>query len=249
MKYISVDVETLGLNTERHSLIEVGAVFDDLVTPIEELPTLHFYVVKDDNCYVGDPFAMSMHQKILKRIASREEGFTYCPEDCVDDYFYDFVCQHYEKNEKVNLAGKNFGNFDMRVLRRYGFAKLWKMSHRFLDPGSMFLQATDDAVPGLDLCLQRAGINKKVEHTAVEDAFDVVRLVRYKLCNHSSWLPEGASPMHRIQERLQDENLGIVAEYSTLKESLAYIQQRREESLGSSSMFILHTPSGEQVSL
>ena len=248
MKYISVDVETLGLNTERHSLIEVGAVFDDLKTPIDKLPTCHFYVVNEDNTYIGDPFAMSMHSAILKRIANREEGFHYVPEDCVDGVFYDFIHLNcgYEPNEKVTIAGKNFGNFDMRFLRRYGFAKMWKMAHRFIDPGSMFLQKEDVSVPSLKLCLERSGVHKEVSHTAIDDAMDVVRLLRYKLCNQSFYVPSDV-PMNKVEERLQDEHLGIVAEFPTFSESWDYVQKRRKEPLGTSSMFTIHMSNGEKV--
>ncbi len=73
--YVSIDIETTGLNPENCQVLEIGAVIDDGTTPIEDCPTFHCYV--DHGLILGEPFAVSMHSTILRRIATREQGYTY----------------------------------------------------------------------------------------------------------------------------------------------------------------------------
>ena len=42
----------------------------------------------------------------------------------------------------------------------------------------MEIKVTNRGTPSLDECLQRAGINKTVNHTAVGDALDVIRCLK-----------------------------------------------------------------------
>lgn len=75
------------------------------------------------------------------------------------------------------VAGKNFASFDLRFLRRLPNWNL-KLFHRFIDPSMFYMHVGDDVPPSTDECLKRAGIQKMVEHDALADAYDVVRLVR-----------------------------------------------------------------------
>jgi hypothetical protein len=54
-----------------NDIIEFGAVLDDLDLrmPIDSLPKFHCYLVKDSYC--GEPYALSMHPTIFRRIAER----------------------------------------------------------------------------------------------------------------------------------------------------------------------------------
>jgi len=83
----------------------------------------------------------------------------------------------------INAAGKNFGAFDCPFLEeKTSICKHVKFRHRFLDPGPMYMTKSDDAVPGLDECLRRIGIqNPIIAHTAIEDAIDVIKVIRFKL--------------------------------------------------------------------
>lgn len=183
MRYVSLDIETLGLDENHCDIIEFGAVLDDLTDPDPfDLPSFHCYLTKPHNYYKGDAFAMAMHSKILRRIADREKGYTYMPADCLDEAFAEWLVeQKFQENDKVILAGKNVAGFDLRFLKRVGFGQHFKIHHRCIDPGSMFMLPGEKEPPGLDLCLQRAGIDKKVNHTAIDDAIDVIRCVRHKL--------------------------------------------------------------------
>ena len=252
MKYASIDIETLGLDPSCCDTIEFGCVLDDLKEreSVESLPTFHCYLTRPRNMYRGDAFAMSMHQKILRRIADREEGYSYIPYDLLDEVFSDWL-QDQGVDNKLVIAGKNFAAFDLQFLKVIGFGAKTKYHHRGLDPGSMFFDPNiDDVPPGLEKCMERAGCPDLVKHTAVEDALDVVRCVRaaYPLntTNRTKSTIKEHGP-YSIEERLQDENLGIVERGLSLSGALAYITRRRGEPLGKCSMFTIFDRNGQKV--
>lgn len=200
MKYVSIDIETLGLDPNTCDTIEFGAVIDDLSNPkpLKELPRFHTYLVKLAGVYHGEPLAMALHTKILRRIAEREEGYTYTQSGRLGREFGNFLLENGYENvvdgnlyvpagytpqvEGVVVAGKNFNGFDMRFLRRLlHFETHIRFHHRALDPMPLYALSTDPSPPSMKTCLERAGIEKEVAHTAVEDALDVIRLLRVKL--------------------------------------------------------------------
>ena len=77
----------------------------------------------------------------------------------------------------VSMAGKNFGMFDYDFLPA-GVQE--KVFYRVLDPGSMFTDFKQDAVPpSLDVLKKRLGIdNWGVSHDAYRDALDVIAVFR-----------------------------------------------------------------------
>lgn len=196
MQYVSIDIETLGLDPACCDTIEFGAVIEDTSDwkDFEALPTFHCYLTKPRNIYKGDAYAMAMHQKILKRIGDREEGYSYVPGDMLDEVFAEWLEDNHLLEEDENrpnhkkpivVAGKNFDRFDLRFLEVLGFGRKVIMRHRTIDPGSMYFDPQNDEVPpGLEDCLLRAGIEKEVNHTAVEDALDVIKCVRAKQWNN-----------------------------------------------------------------
>jgi DNA polymerase III epsilon subunit-like protein len=188
-KYVSLDIETTGLNPENCQVLEIGAVIDDGTTPIEECPTFHCYV--DHGLILGEPFAVSMHQTILRRIATHEEGYTYLQPWEVATRFRDFLKEHGldSENEKIVVAGKNYANFDARFLRKLtNWDKHVRVHHRILDPAALYWQPETDGVelPDTKTCMERADIPGEVTHTAVEDAQVVVRLIRHAISNRKT---------------------------------------------------------------
>ncbi len=180
-RYASIDIETLGLS-DMCDMVEFGLVLDDLKSPIKDLPRYHSYVTlpKGRTLWMGEPYAMAMHSIILMRIAKHEDGYSYTPADLLDDSVGDFLKKS-GVTGKLVVGGKNFQGFDMKFLSKVGFGSSFKMSHRELNPGSMFFDPKiDKEPPSLETCLKRAGIEKSVEHTAVADAIDVIRCIRYK---------------------------------------------------------------------
>lgn len=191
MKYISIDIETLGLKFS-NGLIEFGAVLDDLSNPktLEDLPKFHAYLIQDQ--YFGEPYAMAMHSKILYRIDKREPGFNYLYPSQLGKEFKKFLLDNgYKQDDKpdregnqkitINVAGKNFMGFDYRFLEEHtDFNKNIRVRSRVLDPGPIYFQAGDQVLPSLGQCLERAGFEPSVAHTAIEDSIDVIKLIRCK---------------------------------------------------------------------
>jgi len=186
MKYVSIDIETTGI--QDCDIIEVGAVADDLSnldTPVEMLPTFHCYFVQEK--YQGEPFALNMHAEIFRRIAAREEGYNYYKANKFGHHFKNWLVKEagykLEKDRvKINAAGKNFANFDMPYLReKTDLFKHVGLRNRVLDPGILFVEDGDFAIPGLEKCKVRAGLKGYVDHTAVADAIDVAELIRIAL--------------------------------------------------------------------
>ena len=163
--------------------MEVGAVFDDLLDqkPLDLLPRFHCYV--RSNLLGGEPYALSMHPKILRRIAEQEPGFTYLWPGEVTREFKKFLLQHVPTaKDGVNVAGKNFDGLDRLFLEKLPkFKEEIKLRHRVIDPAILYWQPGDETLPGTELCYQRAGLEPVAAHTAIEDALGVIQLVRKKL--------------------------------------------------------------------
>lgn len=94
-------------------------------------------------------------------------------------------------NEKLNLAGKNLAMFDLKFLEalewrksktmeRYGEI-LFNYKHRIIDPSILFTDfITDNELCNLSKCKERAGLNNEVTHNALQDAWDVIQVLRTK---------------------------------------------------------------------
>lgn len=199
--YVSIDIETTGLNEDTCQVLSVGAVIDDWKTPIDELPTFHCYV--DHVVFKGEPFALSMHSKIFRAIATGDTDvpiltprrFTSVLHEAGSLSFPNWLQRYNLRVAKITVAGKNFGSFDRQFLRRLpGWDIL--MKHRFIDPGNLYYNPIiDDGPPSTETCMERAGILGEVAHTALEDALVVVKLIRHwAACRHM--LPVQATPSY-----------------------------------------------------
>lgn len=172
--YISIDIETTGLNPETCQILEIGAVYEDWTTPIEQLPTFHCYVLHD--LIVGQPYALQMNHRILKAIADRVVG-------CIHVYnvartFNNWLNKYWPCDKSIVSAGKNFAGFDRQFLTRLPKWNI-KFKHRTIDPAMLYWKPGHDEVPpSTETCMERANITGTVAHTAVEDAQLVIRLIR-----------------------------------------------------------------------
>lgn len=197
MRYVSIDLETTGLDPDKDDIVEFGAVIDDLEhpKPVEQLPRFHAYVlphrvdpqykhlapaaqVKHAR-YHGDPYALSMHPTIFRRIAKREAGYNYYEPDVLLNFFNAWLSNH-GLTEKIVFAGKNFASFDLQFLKKIPNWYIFDRNHRTFDPTPLFFKLGEDKVPpSMGVCLKRAGFPHDVVHTAVEDAISVIRLIRH----------------------------------------------------------------------
>lgn len=185
MRYVSIDIETTGLDHLSCKMIEFGAVVEDTNNslPLNELPKFHCYIIHDN--YSGDPYALSMNKEILRRITDRTEGYNYYTPQEAREAFLEFLCEiglanKFKKNY-ITVAGKNFFAFDYKFLVNEGWLNnnYFDFYRRHIDPAILYFDPKNDEVlPDLKLCLQRANINKEVSHTSIEDAIDIIKLVR-----------------------------------------------------------------------
>ncbi len=189
MKYVSIDIETTGLNHDICNIIEFAAIADDLKeqAPIETLPKFQTYILQDH--YVGEPFALAMHAEIFKKIANWQLlGVNVSSPADLLVRFHTFLTTlaGYPATDsavKINVAGKNFGNFDSKFLEKLPHHNLLvKFNHRMIDPGILYFDPDQDStgLPNTETCMKRAGIGGTVQHTALEDALNVIKLLRKK---------------------------------------------------------------------
>lgn len=196
MRYVSIDIETTGLDPDQCQVLEFGAVLDN-GGEIEDLPTFSRVIYRRQ--VVGEPFALGMNAELVKLIAveggEREKASwgeekappatAFCMEHSLGVEFSTWLQVHgmegYRGKVRVNVAGKNFAGFDLRFLRRIeSWEKCIRVNHRTIDASVLYWQPGDKELPSLGTCLKRAGLVDVVTHRAVDDAKAVVRLLRGK---------------------------------------------------------------------
>lgn len=191
MRYISLDIETTSLNPQDGDVLEIGAIVEDTTNyrPRAELPAFHCYVNKEN--YRGNIFALAMNAHIFKKILElrkpdgdgifrgKKEASLLSPES-VAKFFLKFLKDHNCLDTKLVIAGKNVAGFDLPFLNVC--IPDWqyiKFHHRVIDPGMLYFNAhTDNVPPDLKECKKRAGLPEVVTHEALDDAWDVIQLVR-----------------------------------------------------------------------
>jgi oligoribonuclease (3'-5' exoribonuclease) len=221
MIYISVDVETTGLEKDRYQILSIGAILEDTTKKLsfEEIPKFHAAILHNE--ITGSPFALNMNKKIIEAIVQYQTaedqdegndlvqmtGMQFYQEDQVVEGFYRWLFDNglvdfnpllagqmvkiengksypaltsKMKPVTINVAGKNFASFDKHFLERLPrWQQVIRIRQRIIDPSVIFTNwAEDKAIPSLYECKQRAKIEGVVTHDALEDAWDVIQLLR-----------------------------------------------------------------------
>lgn len=221
MIYISVDVETTGLEKDRYQILSIGAILEDTTKKLgfEEIPKFHAAILHNE--ITGSPFAINMNSKIIEAVAQYQNaedqdekndivhmtGMQFYQEDQVVEGFYRWLFDNglvdfdpllvdqmvkiengksypaltsKMKPVTINVAGKNFASFDKHFLERLPrWKQVIRVRQRIIDPSVIFTSWNEDkAMPSLYECKQRAKIQGIVTHDALEDAWDVIQLLR-----------------------------------------------------------------------
>jgi hypothetical protein len=74
MKYVSIDLETTGLDPDFDQILEVGAIIEDTKTklPFEEVPKIHFYV-RHESYRASHPYALWLNSRIFEILAKHDD--------------------------------------------------------------------------------------------------------------------------------------------------------------------------------
>jgi hypothetical protein len=139
---------------------------------------------------------MSMHPTLLRRIATKEEGYFYCPINELAGLIRGWceVNGFLKDDAKVVWAGKNASGFDIPMLNHQthgAFKTLVPQHHRVLDPGPMFVKRGDNVTPSLSDIIESEDLYTEVTHTALDDARAVVVAVErfFDLQEKKLWTP------------------------------------------------------------
>ena len=221
MRYISIDIETTGLDAEKDQILSIGAIIEDTNQPknFEDMPKFHGVIKR--HRIEGGLYAIDLNKNLLETMnqyATAQDqdekndivnmtGMQFYNEKEIVAGFYYWLAENgfveldnpdsggyvVEHNGKmlpaitnktkpihITAAGKNFATFDKLFLERLPrWKQLIKLRQRILDPSILFVDwKNDDSLPGLATCKRRAGFDEHVSHNALEDAWDVVELLR-----------------------------------------------------------------------
>jgi DNA polymerase III epsilon subunit-like protein len=95
MLYVSIDLETTGLDPNACQVIEFAAVIEDTLNPLpyEELPKFSKLVLHDS--VQGELYAVNMNAAIFKELNDAKEGDgSYCEVDELYGEFEKFLTEH-----------------------------------------------------------------------------------------------------------------------------------------------------------
>lgn len=221
MKYVSIDIETTGLNPEKDQVLSIGALIEDTNQPknFEDMPKFHGVIKRDR--IEGGLYAINLNRDLLETMnqyATAQDqdekndivhmtGMQFYDESEIVEAFYYWLAQNglvdfnpvessayatvkngqivpaitnQTKPVTINAAGKNFATFDKLFLERLPrWKQLIKVRQRVLDPSIFFVNwKEDESLPSMPTCKRRAGFDEFVSHNALEDAWDVVELLR-----------------------------------------------------------------------
>jgi DNA polymerase III epsilon subunit-like protein len=221
MKYISIDIETTGLDPVNDQVLSIGAIIEDTNNPLkfEDIPKFHGVIKR--NRIEGGLYAINLNRELLETLnhyltaADQDEkkdivnmtGMDFYEEDEIVEQFYYWLVSNdlVDLNKvidhgyvttftgtmvppitrgtnsiQINAAGKNFATFDKLFLERLPrWKQLIKIRQRIIDPSVLYVNwESDSCLPSMSECKVRAGLPGMVTHNAVEDAWDVVQLIR-----------------------------------------------------------------------
>ncbi len=205
MRYVSIDIETTGLDRQNDQVLEVGAVIEDTDKQLDFNEIPKFKAIINHDRLSGSPYALSLNARILEILKNvpnfkqgdnpdewgvektkyKKEHNILLPEDLGLAFFTFLISNGYTQEPsngdvRIITAGKNFSSFDKPFLENIPrFTDYIKMGHRYIDPANLYIDfEKDNEVPSLNECMKRAGIDDEVTHNALLDAWDVVRVMR-----------------------------------------------------------------------
>ena len=171
--YISIDVETTGIDVNRVHVLQLAGIYDD-GSHIESLSTFDV-VIRWPVIYHGEEFALNLNKGLLERAYKKDRVVSI---EEARESFGKWLAS-VQPRGRFTPAGKNLQGFDMPILGNpVNDFNLRRFNRRSLDPGSMFAEDFDH-VPTLDEINKVTG-RQAVSHDALDDCMDVVYAIRHK---------------------------------------------------------------------
>lgn len=176
MIYVSIDIETSGLDPYLDQVLEIGAIATELKADYEIIDTYHAIIQYDR--VQGSPYALAMNERLLRAGA---KGCDDCmPLNAVRRGFRQWLENFYVTGNQVTAAGKNFEHFDLPFLLEEDIVEKGTFHRRVLDPAVLYAREDDEVPPNLAQCLDRAGLvpaQGMESHYALGDCLDVIRVI------------------------------------------------------------------------
>ena len=194
MIYVSIDIETTGLDPETCQILQIGAAIENTRSVKSDMPT--FQCIIEHDHVSGSPFALNMNRVILEKIGELERAdradrseirkkHNIIPANLVAKSFRMWLEANGVTAEEgspvsITVAGKNFASFDKLFLQKLpGWNSLIRIKSRVIDPAVLCMDwENDKSLPNLDTCMQRSQVEGSVTHDALQDAVDVIRVMR-----------------------------------------------------------------------
>lgn len=183
MRLVSIDIETTGLDPDRCSVLEIGAVdFDPQAQIKSDAGRWQFFDLLIKHSFVqGELYALQMNQEILAELAGvkRSTKRIVSAATAVILFASWLKDQGYSEENKATLCGKNVGSFDLQFLRRLPGWRIKVdplLNHRMLDVGSVFFDP-GSGVPSLAKCASKVNHTPTREHRALDDACTVATVL------------------------------------------------------------------------
>jgi oligoribonuclease (3'-5' exoribonuclease) len=176
MKYVSIDIETTCVEPKcPDNILMVAMLVEDTKNkmPRQEIPT--FACLVNRSIYSGTPFALSMNNWIFDMLTRKDDSkYPIYESDEWVSKAIQFLRTHFDFDDDIFATGKNVGSFDLLFFPD----KLKSMFHyRHIDPGSMFIDWNKGPI-SLSKIKKNLGIDGVVTHDAVDDAWDVIQILR-----------------------------------------------------------------------
>lgn len=198
MKFVAIDIETTGLDPKLDQILQFGAVIADTEKgildrfqcnfvyerirgnpyAISNMSVNHELIMAMDGILKTDMSELSKHNDMNPRniILDTTRLDTY--QSQFEGWYNRFLTEN-DIIKTPSYAGKNIAMFDLPFI--WGAGIKLKARHRLLDPAILYYQEGDETLPDHQTLLQRVGVEKKVAHSAVEDAEDIANLILHKL--------------------------------------------------------------------
>lgn len=198
MKYLSIDIETTGLDPKTCQTLQIGIIIEDTENPLSfsEIPKLN--LILRHSTLSGSIKALAMNSSLIQAIddyndfkhersllSSKMNNAKFIEPSEASLTIENFLLANgfrFNGSSRLifNAAGKNFGTFDKCFLEELPeWNSRFQVRNRVIDPAILYVDWKNDlSLPSLSQCKERAGLAEEVSHDAIEDAWDVICTLR-----------------------------------------------------------------------